>query len=137
VESGQRTRCGVWAGTSLHYGRDDKLGGRILQQETRDDKSGGSIYTREQCPSRLALLPDSLSAEMKFVALHVNFRAAECNPLHLQPEALFGAVFAGELDGATRSQHAMPWQSGNGAEDTNYLARRARRAGSARHCSVA
>src|SRR5260370_41378644 len=70
--------------------------------------------------------------EFKFVPFHIHARAAKRHAFHAQPESLFRAVLALQLDGSARAEHAMPRQSRNLPQYLHHLTRGAgptRRAG--------
>jgi hypothetical protein len=73
---------------------------------------------------------------MVLVALHIHARSTESYALHTQPEFLFGGIFSEQLDRSARSDYAVPGQSGNLAQNSDYLPRGARPARSFGYRSI-
>jgi hypothetical protein len=72
--------------------------------------------------SRTTFFPHKL----ELMPLHIHARPPKPYAFHAQPEPLLGAVFAWQLDRASRAHHALPWQSRNLTQYAHHLPRRAR-----------
>ena len=55
-----------------------------------------------------AVLRAAWVGKLVLVELHVDAGAAEGHPLHTKVESLLSGVFAGNSDGATRTDYTMP-----------------------------